>query len=253
MAAQALQWQVECTKALEKAVAAGRKGREEWEAFRAQIPTGDPRIIIADADFSGKSLQGFDLSRCYITRCRFTAANLSSCNFSQCLFKQCNATDANIEGANFRDADMQGDGLVLNGCRIDGATQFEVPPEKQPDMLPKGLADLAAKARYERLWRNRKSYSPVVRTMLWLTQHGTSLNRLALLGLCVVAAFSLMFWISGDRLLPATLASMAYFLNLDAAHSSGWLALVGIIESLIGLIFFAVLTAILVSTLFESK
>lgn len=248
-------WQKTCTEALEQAVASGRNGRQNWEAFRARIPE-TLRIIIADADFSGKSLAGFDLSRCYITRTNFKASNLSGANLSQSIFRNCDATGANIEGANFRDADAKGDGLILLDCRDNPDTVFDISPQALPSLLPQGLLDAALRAHHERRWRNRKSYSPPFRFVLWLTRYGFSFSRLVAVGGVVVAGFAVCFFIAAgpnSTLAGAFLQSFAYFLNLDAAHSAGWLLFIGQVEALIGLLFFALLTAILVSNFLEKS
>jgi len=244
-------WQEQCTHTLKTAVEAGRSGCTEWETFRVQMLDQTRRIIIADASFDGLSLANFDLSRCYIIRTTFRSANLSGANFSQSIFRQCDATDANIEGAKFRAADMQVDGLSLMTKRFDSETEFEVEANHLPDNIHPGLRNAAVRARHERLWRNRKSYSWTVRAMLWLTQHGFSLCRLACVGVAIVALFALLYWRSGSTI--AVLTSVGYFLSLNSTFPEGWLLAAGSLESLIGMLFFAVLTAILISMFYDKN
>ncbi len=246
-------WQAICTDKLQKSVTGGRDGAKQWEFFRASIDPNDPtkRIIIADAVFDRMSLQGYDLSRCYIVRTSFLDSNLSNANFRLAIFRSSHADNANIEGAAFRGADMTGDGITLNTDRFSRETDFEVEQERLPDVLSRGLRAAASQARHARRWRNRKSYSLTVRMMMALTGHGYSLRWLAGIGMLIVGLFAVAFGIGGQGALDAILASTGYFLGLNAAFNDGILHALGLVEGLLGMLFFAVLTAILVSMFFD--
>jgi hypothetical protein len=242
-----------CTKALLNATAPGAiNGKEQWEQFRAQSSV--ERIIIADANFDQRDLRGFDLSRCWIGRSSFFEADLREASFVQSIFRQCTATNANIEGAKFRDADMFGDGLALLTDRYDDTTDFEVPLDKLPDELSSGLLDAAHRARSKRFWRYRKSRSLSVRVLLWLTDYGFSLKRLSWIGVVVVLAFWAIFIAAGQSIQQAALASISYFLSLsDPLNEMAVLSFVGAFEALLGMLFFAVLTTVLVSMFFDKN
>lgn len=246
-------WQVQCTDELKESVRSGRNGAARWEAFRAAIDPGDPanRIIIADAVFDNISLENYDLSRCYIVRTSFNNANLSGTDFRQAIFRSCQAKNANVEGALFRGSDMTGDGITLDTNHFNEHTDFEVAPDRLPDVLSAGLRTAALRARHARRWRNRKSYSLSVRCVMALTEYGFSLHRLAILGAVVIVAFSLIFVALGERPPHATLSSVGYFLGLDSNFTDPFLHAFGLLEGFLGILFFAVLTAVLVSLFFD--
>ena len=231
----------------------GRSGAQPWSEFRAALASMEPaqRVIIADANLDNATLCEYDLSRCYIVRTSFVNADLSDTNFRQTIFRACYADNANIEGANFRGADMSGDGITLNTRRFSSATNFEVDQAHLPDVLSPGLRSAAAKARNARRWTNRKSYSPVVRLMMVLTSHGYSLHWLTAVGLAVFLLFSSIFCCGGQSIWDAMIASAGYFLGLDSAFKGGIMHALGLLEGLLGLLYFAVLTAILVSMFFD--
>jgi hypothetical protein len=254
MASDPLSWQERCTDTLEQAVTAGgTTGMTHWESFREQAERTGDRILIADADFSYKDLRGLDLSRCWIGRTNFTGANLSQASFAQTIFRECDATNATIEGTNFRNADLQGDGLVLNTNRYDDTTNMEIARDKMPDSIGAGLLLAAERARRTRLWRHRKSQSWVVRAILWLTGYGFSFTRLALCGVLIVLVFATGFWWAGTPAIEALLASASYFMSLNTAFTSPGLSAIGTAEALLGMIFFALLTTILVSLFFDKN
>jgi hypothetical protein len=235
------------------AVGAGRRGPEDWEVFRRQHPDMTQRIIVADANFDSKSLSGFDLSRCYFTRVSFVDANLSNTDFRQSIFRNCDARGSNIEGALFQRADLFGDGLRLTSVRVSKDTDFEVDIDKLPDDLDPRLRAAAIRARNDRRWRNRKSRSIVVRSILWLTRYGYSAWRLSLLGVIVLVTFATLFFLLGQPIEAAALASGGYFLGVSSSFKGGILLALGLLEKLIGLIFFAILTAVLFSLFFEKN
>ena len=246
-------WQQTCTAALLDAVQAGeRAGPEQWVNFITNAERAN-RVIIADASFDDKSLRGFDLSRTYFARVTFLRANLSNTDFQQSIFRKCDASDANIEGAKFRGADLHGDGLILSGALFNEETDFEVERSRLPDELAPGLRGVADRAKFARRWRQRKSYSPAAQGMLFLTRHGYSLGPLIWVGLFVAALFSLLFWLAGSTSDTAILASIGYFIGINSIYTSGLLLGIGLAEGIVGAIFFAVFTAILVSLFFDKN
>lgn len=247
-------WQEQCTRALASAVAIGEfKGRTQWETFRADNPDFVKRIIIADHDFSNQELKGFNLSRCWIGRCKFLSSNLSDADFTQAIFRDCKADGANVEGATFNYSDMRRDGLTLTGVRFDSNTTFDVAAEHMPDAIDAGLTDISERMRRERLWRYRKSKSIFVRFFLWLTDYGFSFTRLILSGIGVVALFTALFCLMGKNSGDAALASVKYFLNLDNHFSDPALSWLGSFEALFGMLFFAILTTIMISRFIEKS
>ncbi len=246
-------WQTACTNELRSCVQIGGfRGQTQWLSFR-DTQGSARRTTIADADFSGKGLENFDLSRCWIGRTSFKGANLTRTMFSQTIFRDCDATNANIEGANFRNADMRGDGLALNTVKFDDQTVFEVRSELLPDDLHSGLRLAAERARRDRLWRVNKSRSSIVRWLLWMTDYGYSFYKLAIGGAIVVLVFAVAFWILGAGIDKAAISSVNYFLALDNGFESPALQIVGSLEALIGMLFFAILTSTLVSLFFDKN
>jgi len=246
-------WQEICTNALKAAVGAGRRGPEDWEAFRRQHPDMTQRIIVADANFDNESLSGFDLSRCYFARVSFVGANLSNADFRQAIFRSCDAKGSNIEGARFQRADLFGDGLRLTDTRVSEDTDFEVDIDKLPDELDPRLRGAAFQARNDRRWRNRRSQSKVVGFILWLTRYGYSAWPLTLAGVLVLLLFSGLFYLLGQPPGVAALASAGYFLGVNSLFKEGVLLALGLLEKLVGLMFFAILTAVIVSLFFEKN
>jgi hypothetical protein len=247
-------WQQECTQALHAAIAVGgTPGRTQWEAFRDTARQDGKRVLIADSSFNGMGLEGFDLARCWIGRSTFVAANLTNVQFVQTIFRDCDATDANIEGANFRFADMAGDGLILLTDKYNDLTNFDVAAEKMPDSVAPGLRIAAGVARRKRRLQYYRSNSRLVRAMLAVTNYGFSLKRLCLLGSVIVVAFAICFWFLGQPPINAALGSVKYFLSVNDSFQSPVLSAIGSIEALIGMIFFALFTTILVSLFLEKN
>jgi hypothetical protein len=148
---------------------------------------------------------------------------------------------------------MKADGLVLKDVRFDDDTAFEVKRAFLPDEIPQGLVHASIRALSKRRWRYSKSYSRPVRFMLWLTGHSFSFHRLVFAGVAVVLVFTGLFTFGGSGLFAAFLASLSYFLNANTTHPPGLFLALGLLEALLGMLFFAILTALLVSTLFDKN
>jgi hypothetical protein len=188
-------WQEECTLALIRCLASvgtsPETGRDEWAKTRATLleerakKSRNPRIIIADADFSKKSLVGFDFSRCYIIRITFILANLEGCNFSQAICRESDFTHANLNNA---------DALVsdFNGCKLNIAT-----PPHQIRNVRRWLAERIHEEQYLADIAITKR-SRLVRIWDRVTNYGSRLSGLFAFASLAILLFGLLYFLFQD-------------------------------------------------------
>ena len=238
------EWQKVCTSALLDAVDHPHERLERWTAFRKKATQ---RVIIADEIFDGKSLVGVDLSRCFIARCSFRRSNLSHVNFAQSMFRNCDAHEANIVGADFSSSDMRNDGLSLDTDKFDDSTRFDVEEAFLPDLLHDELRFMAFAAKASRRWKLEKHKSALHSVIQFITGGGFSMIRIALVGLVLWVLFAAGFLYGGDSVSGAAQSSASYFLTIDTPHNDDLLSWLGILESLVGILYFSLITAMLIA------
>lgn len=247
--------QEKCTEALRQSMALGPAGAENWSLFRAN--NFKERIIIADIDLSKARLMRYDFGHCYFTRVNFEGANLSGCDFSYSIFRGCNANNSNIEGANFRSVDMSQDGLSLDTDKFDETTKIYLENDHIPKEIHPGLVSMANQARAIQTWRRKKYKKWYVKSMLYVTDSGYSVRNLMLISLAVVVLFAAVFAkinnISNgvcENLENGLKYSIGYFLSINAFEPDKAVFFVGSVESFLGMVFFSIFTAILVTKFF---
>ena len=249
------EWQKECTERLKEFIRSGPDGPAKWQKFKSI--NWQKRIIIADADLTIRRISGYDFSYCYFVRVNFDNSNLSNCDFSYSIFRECTANGSNVEGSNFRSADMKGNGLALQTHKFDDSTKFLVEKANLPDFLHQGLRSMSAQACAARDWRYKRTQSPLVKFCLYLTGNGYSLKMMPGIAIVIISIFSIIFTLIQDckiqlnqRLITGFRHSLGYFLNINSFDPDSITFFVGSIESLFGIIYFSVFTAILVTMFF---
>ncbi|WP_421837222.1 pentapeptide repeat-containing protein [Novosphingobium sp.] len=249
------QWQEECTKKLEECILSGPDGASKWQKFKSS--KWPKRIIIADVNLSSRRISGYDLSYCYLVRVILDNSNISDCNFSYSIFRNCTANGANVEGANFRSVDMKEDGLELKTHKFDDSTRFLVEPNNLPYALHPGLRSMAAQACAARDWRYKRSRSLLARFFLYITGNGYSLKRMPFVGGVILVLFTVIFTLVqdckialNDRFIIGIRYSIGYFLNINSFEADKTVFFIGSFESFLGIMFFSILTAVLVTMLF---
>lgn len=251
-----LTWQEECTAALKQSIAIGGvPGRTNWESFRESARVSDKRILIADADFTEADFFGLDLSRCWIGRSVFNRANLSNVSFYQTIFRECQAVGANISGANFTKSDLSKDGLDLTDAEISGLTTINIRPSMFPDRMSRPLRTLAERSWRQEAHRANEHRSPFFHLVTLISDYGFSFKRILYASAIVITVFAAIFWRFSNSSLPVSiLNSLKYFLaSGDPYDTCASLSAIGMAESGIGLVLFAIFTSMLVSRFIDSK
>lgn len=251
------QWQDKCAKALREALElGGSAGRAHWSAKRQRWLTNQKnRVILSDLELSGQDLREYDFSRCWIGGTIFDDANLSGADLSQSIFRGCSLNRTNLSRASFWHADLSdhpdyGENSLVD-TQFDASTDMEVNKNQIPSKIDRALDDLAKRAWRRSDWRRQRSRSLVYRFLTFTTNYGFGIGRLFLTSTVVVLVFAGLFlWLqSSGTALDAVSNSIRYFLSLGDPYEAKQplLAVVGMLESLLGLVALAMFIAIFTS------
>lgn len=242
-------WQDTCAQTLRDAVAlggaAGRiywdKARQDWVTARAQRP------VLKGINLTGADLRGYDFSRAWFGECLFGRANLTGANLSQSIFRDCDFTGANLSSASFKNADLKHPGNRLLGTVFDDATDMSVNRGQLPIHIDVALRYRAEVAWRSDAWRLNRPRTIAYRFFSTITDFGFGFRRLLLASGLIVVVFAFIFWLLLHSEYNDTLqASARYFLNLSDDYNGQGTALewLGLIESALGLVFFAILISV---------
>lgn len=246
-------WQQRCTQALTSAVKmGGPEGIKAWLAMREEARRKGLRVTIADADLSSLGLENYDLSRCYIIRCDFKRTNFTGANFAQAIFRECNADYAIFDSATLQSADISG--LRMTGVSHNKDTNFDISDAVKRAYLDRKIGARVEVAKKARNFEKNGSEYVLTRAMLWITDYGYSLTRLCATSLLCIIIFGLFFSVIGALpIVPALVFSTQNFVGNAGECSSVVCCAAQALESLIGVVFIALLTAIMFFVVTEQK
>lgn len=242
-------WQRYCTAELHRCIGlGGETGRKEWNRLRNNLSTIS-RIIIADSDFSGKSIEGYDLRYCYFARNKLVGSKISKSKFNQSIFVECNFSQSDVGGADFSEASIRSE-TIFSDISWNEQTNFHI--KKGP--LPSTI-DISIKEKITKAWRisefhNGQSHI-ITKLFAKIIGHGESFSPLFVIAILIIILFACIFFLLGssdvrfasDTTLDFTLNSARYFLLLSDPYEgkSNILSILGMIEGALGLTFLALL------------
>lgn len=239
--------------------AAGPLGARAWFDAKKELEQIQ-RVIIADAELTGLDLRNFSFLRCYIIRVNFNKSDLRGCNFRQSIVRNTDFTESDIGGANFRLADL-GSTVTMLSVLHDSTTDFGVGPGNFPEKIDIALHEMAQNAwRKDGILRNR-STKGFYRAILYLTDYGENINRLTLAATSIVISYSVIYFLLGpveghdsQRVATSILNSVRYFFALtDPYEGNILLSVLGISETMLGLVGMAILLSVITRRLIIVK
>lgn len=191
-------WQIYCTQILldtlslpdhQRPMAWAEARSKLLKLARNHIKNGEhQRIIIADADFANKQLNGLDLSYCYITRSDFKAANLRDTNFRYAIIRNGSLCDANAEGADFSRVDLEG--ALVENFQYNNGTKLNFSRFKPSGTFSSRLEDRVQK---DQLAASNHNAPFLIRVLNVLTGYGFGIGRLLFSSLFLVILFAFLY------------------------------------------------------------
>lgn len=248
-------WQKSCSDILRECVEVeGPDGREKWDTWKNDSGRKE-RIIIADLDFSGKNLNGYDFSRCWVGRIKLVKSDLSNTNFMQSIMRDCDLSGSDISSANFRSADLQTS--VMRDLTYNNKTVMEVAKGRIAEDIDQTLRDMAEAAWRRSEFKKNTSHSRLYRYTMEVIGHGERLPRLLLVAFIVILLFSIVYCFADDKanLIQSFVYSVQYFVSLSSPYEDRnfILSAIGTAESVIGLLFLGILVSTLTSKFILSR